>query len=56
MLPTRNAEEPFFLAAIMESLVPATALTAEVGVELHRLYNPFTGEHFYTRSVARRVA
>ena len=42
------------LAAIVACLVPVTALAAEGDVEMHRLYNPFTGEHFYTASVSER--
>ena len=34
--------------------LPATALAAEGGVDMYRLHNPNSGEHFYTASEAER--
>ena len=42
------------LAAAFAALAPAPALAAEGGAAMHRLYNSYTGEHFYTRDASEK--
>ena len=41
-------------ATLAAALVPTTAFAAARGVDMYRLYNSYTGEHFYTASVTER--
>ena len=50
-LPCPNRTIPLFFAGVLLALVtPCLAGALEYGKPMYRLYNPYTGEHFYTAS------
>lgn len=49
-----TSSAPLTTAGSMTTAAVATGALQESGVQMHRLYNPYTGEHFYTANTAEK--